>query len=169
MPLKNAADYPSSGSHNVWRTKKKRKKKAKESKEASIHRLQWIRDSRKNQQAPLLLCHYYFSASVFFSKTPASDVSVSLSFQDQSWKQSRGCDWTLRAAPELYFEEETTEPQIMLYSPLVSTTVIRFSLCKILEKDCRSGFLQSKGHCTDVKLETGDGHETCVKSRRWLL
>lgn len=52
----------------------------------------------------------------------------------------------------------------MLYSPLVSTTVIRFSLCKILEKDCHSGFLQSKGHCTDFKLKTSyEEHEATQK------
>lgn len=150
MPLKSAADHPSSGRHNVWRTPKKKKDLKKQLPIGS--------DESKlpgKSASPVLLYHYYFSSLPWFSsKTPESDVSVSLSFRESSWKQSRGCDWTLRAAPEQYFEGETTEPQIMLYSPLVWTTVIRFSLCKILEKDCHSSFLQSKGQCTDVKLKT---------------
>lgn len=160
MPLKNAADYPSSGCHNVWRAKKRKTEKTK--------KLQFIGSNESElpgKSAALSYCITIIFLPWFCSKTPASDVSVSLSFQESSWKQSWGCDWTLRAAPELYFEEETTEPQIMLYSPLVSTTVIRFSLCKILEKGRRYGFLQSKGHCIDFTLETFEEHETSVKSR----
>lgn len=118
-------------------TQKKQEKWRKKTKQRSLSSLAPMNQSfQENWQA----VSYYITIiflSCFCNKTPASDVSVLLSFQESPWKQSRACDWTLRAAPELYFEEETTEPQIMLYSPLVSTTVIRFSLCETLEKDCR--------------------------------
>lgn len=147
MPLKNAADYPSSGCHHVWW-----KKKTKKEKQRNFSALAPMNQSFQENQQTLSYCITIIFLPWFCSKTPASDISVSLLFQESSWKQSEGCDWTLRAAPELYFEEETTEPQIMLYSPLVSTTVIRFSLCKILEKDWPSSFLPSKGH----RLHSGD-------------
>lgn len=88
MPLKNAADYPSSGSHNVWRTmKKKRLKKAK--------KLQFIGSNESElpgKSTVAVIVSLLFLCLGFFSKTPASDVSVSLSFQESSWKQSKGCD-----------------------------------------------------------------------------
>lgn len=141
---------------------------AQKNEQKTTKKLQFIGSNESElpgKSAALSYCITIIFLPWFCSKTPASDVSVSLSFQESSWKQSRGCDWTLRAALELYFEEETTEPQIMLYSPLVSTTVIRFSLCKILEKGRHSGFLQSKGHCIDFTLETFEEHGTSVKGQ----
>lgn len=118
-PLKIAADYPSSRFHNVYPSEKNAEK-------TTTKALQLI--GSNESEHPLILCYYIFLIflSWFCSKTHWSDVSVQLSFEASPWKQSGGCGWSLRAAPELFFEEETTEPQIMLHSPLVWTEIIRF-------------------------------------------
>lgn len=100
----------------------------------------------------VLWYHYYFSASflfLFFLNTSGPDVSVSLSFQTYPWKWHTSCDWTQKAALELYFEGETTEPQLMPCSPLVWTTVNRFSLREILEDDCHTKFSLSRSFSTN--------------------
>jgi len=97
----------------------------------------------------VLLYHYYYYSDSFSRKTSGPDVSVSLSFQTYPWKWHTSCDWTQKAALELYFEGETTEPQLMPCSPLVWTTVNRFSLREILECDCHTKFSLSRSFDTN--------------------
>lgn len=102
-------------------------------KNTTTKKLQFI--GSNESEHPLILAYYIILIflSWFCSKTPSSDVSMWLSFEASPWKRSRGCGWSLCAAPELYFEEEATEPQIMLHSPPVWTVIIRiFTL--ILDK-----------------------------------
>lgn len=145
--------------------KKKRKKKKKTKKEDSVHWLQWIRASRKINRPCPIVSLLFFCFVFFLAKHPRltsvylchfkSRLGSRARFAIELWELPRSC--TLRKKPP--------EPHIMFYSPLVSATFIRFSLCKILEKDCCSGLHQSKGHCTDVTLERLEEHETCLKSK----
>lgn len=98
--------------------------KEEESKERGFSSLAPMNQSFQENQQAMSYCFTIIFLLCIFSETPATDVSVSLSFQVSSWMQSRGCDWTLRAAPELYFEEEAPEPHIMLYSPLAPASFI---------------------------------------------
>lgn len=147
-PLKIAADYLSSGFHDVYPKKKQKKTTTK------ALRLIGSNESKH----PLILCYYIFLIFLtwFCSKTPWSDVSVRLSFEASPWKQSGGCGWSLRAAPELFFEEETTEPQIMLRSPLVWTEIIRFFTLQDSWQSPSSLVLsrRSRERCFTLKLWT---------------
>ena len=173
MPLKNASDYPSSAKHQVCCTEN-RKLNLKKAKTLTVSLSPINQSFQENHQA-LSCCIIITFLPWFLEQNLHMWHQCIIVISRVVLKQSRGCDWTLRFAPELYFEKKTTEPQIMLYSPLFSCTVIRFSLCWILEKDCHSGFLQSKWQAlksnrrhASQSMSIQETYEMCTQKKVYL-
>lgn len=126
------------------------KKKKDLRKQSSFNSLAPMNQSFQENQQRLIVSLLFF----FLSKTPAFDVSESLSLsrvvleaEQGLWLNSESCPGAV-----LWGRNHGTTDNALQSTSL--TTVIRFSLFKTLEKDRRSSFLQSKGHRTDVRLET---------------
>lgn len=97
--------------------------KERKTKKTAADWLRWIRASRKISGTRLILSLLLLCLG-FVAKHLHLTSVYRCCFKSRLGSRVEACDWTPRAAPELYFEEETTEPQIMLHSPLGSTTVI---------------------------------------------
>lgn len=142
--MKTCEDHSLLGRHDVWSIKKDQKNNPLAQRKTKLFlENQWVLSYS-------IIINFLLH---FSSETSDPDVSVSLSFQTYPWKWHTSCDWTQKAALELYFEGETTEPQLMPCSPLVWTTVNRFSLSKILEYDRLTKFSLSRSFGTTDKWD----------------
>lgn len=123
-PLKST-DHPSSGCHSVWWEKKKGGGQPGEKNKENCSGLARMNQSfQENQQNPSYSITIT-SLPRFCIKHPHLTSVYRCCFKSRLRSRVEACDWTPRAAPELYFEEEATKPQIMLHSPQGSTMAIR--------------------------------------------
>lgn len=123
-PLKST-DHPSSGCHSVWWKKKKGGQQGEKNKENCSGLARMNQSFQENLQKP----SYFITITSlpwFCIKHPHLTSVYRCCFKSLLWSRVEACDCTPGAAPELYFEEETTKPQIILHSPLGSTMAIRF-------------------------------------------
>lgn len=122
---------------------------------------------QENQQNPT------YSMSIaslprFWIKHPHLTSVYRCCFKSRLRSRVEACDWTPGAAPELYFEEETTKPQIMLHSPLGSTMAIRFFF--VLFSLCESFlYTLSDGIYTEKELGTRMPRQRpwTINHRKW--